>query len=410
MTGIPLFNFKSIFSMKKICTLLILVIVLPLLFYLLEPIFIYNLGWSVFPKNTKLQPVVQHRDSISKKADSLLLDIFTRIETPAISVAVGKNGKIVWANAIGYEDIEKNKKVSLKTKFRIGSTSKAVTSIGLGVLLQNKKLSFDSKVKEFVPYASKTLSEITLRQLASHTSGIRNYGICSCFPIWEHYNNDEYTSVEESVGIFNHDDLLFMPGTDFSYSTYNYTLLSAMVEGATKKDFPDFMKASVFDPLGINIEAEKEMNPSKYLSKFYDIENKKYKEVFKVNNSNKWAGGGFLASPTDLVTLGNAFLNHTLFRKETMRTLIQPTVLKNGQINTQNYAIGWRNDNLESEIEGLSGTQIIHHGGTALGSTSVLILFPEYNISISLLMNRSGSSSDLFKHAYDIVNLLIHKP
>lgn len=396
--------------MKKICTLLILVIVLPLLFYLLEPIFIYNLGWSVFPKNTKLQPVVQHRDSISKKADSLLLDIFTRIETPAISVAVGKNGKIVWANAIGYEDIEKNKKVSLKTKFRIGSTSKAVTSIGLGVLLQNKKLSFDSKVKEFVPYASKTLSEITLKQLASHTSGIRNYGICSCFPIWEHYNNDEYTSVEESVGIFNHDDLLFIPGTDFSYSTYNYTLLSAMVEGATKKDFPDFMKASVFDPLGINIEAEKEMNPSKYLSKFYDIENKKYKEVFKVNNSNKWAGGGFIATPTDLVTLGNAFLNHQLLSRKTVQSLTQPVTLTNGQINEQNYAIGWRSHISKSVFEDNHPVQVFHHAGMATGATSIFVLFPEYNSSISLLINKTEPPSNLFKYAYDLIHLFIHKP
>ncbi|WP_167571881.1 serine hydrolase domain-containing protein [Aquimarina algiphila] len=395
--------------MKKILIISALVILLPLSFYLFQPIAVYTTGWSQLPNKNTLEPLKVHQDSISKKADSLFRDIFNNLKAPAFSVAVGKNNKLIWSNVMGYQDIENNTKASLDTKFRIGSTSKAVTSIGLGVLLQNGKLDFDSKVNQFVPYANTDLSEVTMKQLASHTSGIRNYGTCFCFPIWEYYNNEEYATVEESVSIFNDDELLFPSGTDFSYSTYNYTLLSAMIEGAAQKEFRDFMQVSVFDPLGVNIEAEKEMNPSKHLSKFYDIENKKYKEVYKVNNSNKWAGGGFLASPTDLVTVGNAFLNHTLLRKEIMHALIQPTALKNGQINKQNYAIGWRNDIIESKIEGLSGTQIIHHGGTALGSTSLLILFPEYNMSISLLMNRSGSSSDLFKYAYDIAKLFISK-
>ncbi|WP_109851239.1 serine hydrolase [Aquimarina sp. AU58] len=396
--------------MKKICIISILVIVIPLLFYLLEPIFVHTSGWSAFPKITKSQPVVQHQDSISKKADSLLQDIFTRIETPAISVAVGKNGKIVWANAIGYEDIEKDKKVSLKTKFRIGSTSKAVTSIGLGVLLQNRKLSFDSKVKEFVPYASKTLSEITLRQLASHTSGIRNYGICSCFPIWEYYNNDEYATTKESVAVFNNDDLLFSPGTDFSYSTYNYTLLSAMIEGASEMDFPDFMKTSVFNPIGTNINIEKKSIKIKNLSKFYEVENNQYKEVYKVNNSNKWAGGGFIATPTDLVTLGNAFLNHKLLNKRTVQSLTQPVTLTNGQINEQSYAIGWRSHISKSVFKDNYPVQVFHHAGMATGATSIFVLFPEYNASISLLINKTEPPSTLFKYAYDLIHLFIHKP
>lgn len=395
--------------MKKICIISILIIVAPLLFYLLEPIFVHTSGWSTFPKIAKSQLVVEHQDSISKKADSLLRDIFTSIKTPAISVAVGKSGKIVWANAIGYEDIEKNKKVSLKTKFRIGSTSKAVTSIGLGVLLQNKKLSLDSKVKEFVPYASKTLSEITLKQLASHTSGMRNYGICFCFPIWEYYNNDEYATTKESVSVFNDDDLLFSPGTDFSYSTYNYTLLSAMIEGASEMDFPHFMKTSVFEPLDIDISTEQQAAAVENLSKFYEVEDNQYKEVYKVNNSNKWAGGGLIATPTALVTLGNAFLNHTFLKKETMESLIQPVTLQNGDINEQYYAIGWRNYRSESVFNDKPKVQTIHHAGTANGATSIFILFPEYNISISLLINKSTSSgvNNLFKHAYDLTNLFL---
>ncbi|WP_299258553.1 serine hydrolase domain-containing protein [uncultured Aquimarina sp.] len=397
--------------MKK--CIIIASVSLPILiicFLFFEPIIIYTSGWNTFPKTSKLQPIKHHNDENLKKADSILNEMFIRLKAPGLSVAVGMNGNVIWSNAIGYEDIENAKELRLDTKFRIGSTSKAVTSLGIGVLLQNGKLNINSKVKEFVPYANEKISEITLKQLASHTSGIRNYGTCFCFPIWEHLNNDEYTSVQESVEIFSDSSLLFPSGTDFSYSSYNFTLLSAMIEGASGKNFLSFMNTSVFTPLGLDhIKGETASLSSKDISKFYEVDENMYKEVFKVNNSNKWAGGGFIATPTDLVTLGNAFLNYELLDKETTKILIQPVPLDNGQINKQQYAIGWRNSFTETMFGNNHKVQILHHAGTAAGSTSVFILFPEYNLSISILMNRSGTTSVLFAYAYELAKTFILK-
>ncbi|WP_378181011.1 serine hydrolase domain-containing protein [Aquimarina sp. SS2-1] len=384
--------------------------ILVICFFLFEPIVAYTSGWNSFSNIQNLDPIAYHKDKVSKKADSILNEMFTHLKAPGLSVAVGKNGKVIWSNAIGYQDVKKDKEISLDTKFRIGSTSKAVTSLGLGVLLQNGKLNPNSKVKEFVPYTTETLSEITVKQLASHTSGIRNYSTCFCFPIWEHLNNDEYTTVQESVGIFNNSPLLFTPGTDFSYSSYNYTLLSAVLEGASGKDFLNFMKDEVFTPLGLdNIQGETSSLLTENISTFYEVDENMYKEVFKVNNSNKWAGGGFVATPTDLVKLGNAFLNYQILDKKTIESLIQPVTLDNGEVNDQNYAMGWRNSFTEKMFDQNHKVQIIHHAGTAAGSTSVFILFPEYNISISILMNRSGSVSDLFTYSYDLAKTFITK-
>ncbi|MEW7289203.1 serine hydrolase domain-containing protein [Aquimarina sp. 2304DJ70-9] len=394
--------------MKKIYIISSVSIVFLISYFLFEPIFNYTSGWFDLPKAEQLHPVITHTDSVSKKADHLLKTIYTNLKAPAISVAVSSNKGIVWSNAIGYKDAEHKIAVTTDTKFRIGSTSKALTSLGVGVLLENEKLSLHSTVKDFVPYASNTLKPITLKELASHTSGIRNYGTCFCFPVWEYYNNDEYDTVEESIGIFNGDDLLFDPGTDFSYSSYNYTVLSAMIEGASKTDFESFMTKKVFEPLKItDIIFEKESIASPTISKFYDVEGVKTKEAYRVNNSNKWAGGGLLATPSSLVTLGKAFLSNELFTKQTMLSLLQPVPLKNGQVNEQNYAIGWRNDTVNDKLGTNIQTQILHHGGTAMGSTSLLILFPEHHLSVSIIMNRSGSSSELFEHAYDIAKLFL---
>ncbi|WP_298313852.1 serine hydrolase [uncultured Aquimarina sp.] len=397
--------------MKK--CIIITSVILPILmlsFFLFEPIMTYTTGWNSFPNSNKLEPISYHNDDTSKKADSILKEMFTHLKTPGLSVAIGMNGKAIWSNAIGYQDIKNDKKIGLDTKFRIGSTSKAVTSIGVGLLLQKGKLNLNSKVKEFVPYINETLAEIKLKQLASHTSGIRNYGTCFCFPIWEHLNNDEYTTVQESVGIFSDSPLLFPSGTDFSYSSYNYTLLSAMMEGASGKDFLSFIKAGIFNPLGIkHINGETSSLSQENISKFYEVDENMYKETFKVNNSNKWAGGGFVATPTALVKLGNAFLNYNLLNKATTETLIEPVQLDTGEINKQNYAIGWRNSFTEEMFDQNHKVQIIHHAGTAAGSTSVFILFPEYNLSISILMNRSGATSDLFTYSYELAKIFITK-
>jgi len=405
MTRYLLLTIK-IFKMKKTAFFTIIISILILCFFLFEPIFIYTSGWSQIPDTSLLKPVVTHKDVTSKKADSILAVIHNRLKSPAVSIAVGQHGKIVWSNAIGYQNIEEELLADLNTKFRIGSTSKAVTSLGIGVLLKDQKINLKSTVKDFVPYANQRLSQITLHQLASHTSGIRNYGACFCFPMWEYYNNDAYESVQESVGIFNDDDLLFSPGSAFSYSSYNYTLLSAMLEGASGMDFPSLTKKYVFDPLDIKNIIPETSQTINNASKFYFVEENTYKEVFKVNNSNKWAGGGFLATPTDLVKIGNALLNHTLFDSEIVTTLTTPVTLDNGEINKQKYAMGWRNDAVDIFKNGTT-INVWHHGGIANGSISLLALFPEYNLTVSMLANKNGSSADLFKNVYDMAKLFI---
>ncbi|TPN83898.1 serine hydrolase domain-containing protein [Aquimarina algicola] len=393
--------------MKKIYITLIVCTLLILSYFLFQPIFDYTTGWMNLPKETN-QLAIKHPDARSKKADDTLKEIYKDLKSPAVSIAVSSNEGIIWSNAIGYQDVQHKIAATTDTKFRIGSSSKAVTSLGIGVLLENQNLNLDATVNDFVPYASQNLKSIKLKELASHTSGIRNYKTCFCFPIWEYYNNDEYANVEESVAIFNGDDLLFTPGSSFSYSSYNYTLLSAMIEGASKTSFEHFMTENVFKPLKIkDILFEKESISSPTISTFYEVEGVKTKASFKINNSNKWSGGGLIATPSSLVTLGKALLNHELFSEQTTTSLLKPVPLTNGEINKQNYAIGWRNDTVVDKLGANTQTQILHHGGTALGATSLLILFPEHQLSISILMNRSGSSSALFDHAYKIAKLFI---
>ncbi|MGK2861082.1 MAG: serine hydrolase domain-containing protein [Chitinophagaceae bacterium] len=394
--------------MKKLLKISIPTILLIMCYFLFEPIAIHNFGREKLPELNNLQPKIDHYEPLKKQADNILKSEFDLLKTPSLSVSIGKNDKLIWSNTIGYEDVENQIKADSLTKYRIGSTSKTLTSVGLGVLLQSKKLQPQSLVKDFVSYTSNGLSKLTLQQLASHTSGIRNYETCLCFPIWEFYSNDEYNSIEESVSVFKKDNLLFDPGTDFGYSTYNYTLLSGMMEGASGHDFLRFMQENVFQPLKmIQTQADKKNEDIDNTSKFYDIENGNIKEAYATNSSNKWAGGGFLSTTNDLVKFGNAVINHQLLDSVTTTLLLKPVTLVDGNVNEQNYGLGWRNDVKENIFKDNRSVNIIHHGGTAMGSTAMLILLPEYNTTVAVTMNKNGKSTDLFDVAYKIAELFI---
>ncbi len=376
--------------MKKLLIGSAIAAVLLLDFFLFEPIFVYNFGWRPFTAEHSHAREIIYDSSLENSitcARAFLEDSLT-LETPALSVAVGMDGKLVWASASGLANMDDEIEATPATAFRIGSTSKAVTSVGLGILLEQQRLALHDTVP------SEILDQgITISQLASHTSGIRNYGMCLCFPVWEYHNNDAYSSVEEAVAIFRDDPLLFDPGTNFSYSSYNFTALSAVMEHAAGTSFTQFMENNVFRKSGMNNTAFDHQQVSIERAEFYDLKEAEYKKAFPVDNSNKWAGGGMISTPSDLVNLGNSILTGEIIKNETFHKLTEPVKLTTGEVNEQNYAIGWR----VSELDLLDKkVKVIHHGGTAAGSTTLWIIIPAYNLTAAIMINRSVEGFPLF--------------
>lgn len=392
--------------MKKILKIFIISGLALLCYFLFEPVFQYPLGWEELPSIQDEKPYTVHIDITLQEYDDMLESFFKKTENPSISIAIGHKGSVYWDNTIGYTDISTKQQATAQTQYRIGSSSKAVTSMELALLLDQKKLKLSDTVGAYIPSLPDHLKKITVAQLASHTSGIRNYGTCFCFPIWETLNNDAYAGVQEALSIFKEDDLLFESGTDFSYSSYNYTLLSAIMEKAAEKEFTTLMKEDVFERLHMNnTQVETERMGKNHLATFYDIEKGSYKNSFAVDNSNKWAGGGFVSTPSDLVRMSNVLMTTSFITAETKNLIWKPAALTNGSINNQNYALGWRSDMTEKVSN--RSTPMIHHAGMANGSTSVLILFPEYELAISILTNNTNQVSELFDMVYEFATTFI---
>jgi serine beta-lactamase-like protein LACTB len=320
-----------------------------------------------------------------KRAKSLVLDTIHAKDIPGLSITVTKNDTIVWAEGFGFSDLENKVPVKINTKFRIGSVSKTLTAMAIGKLLDSKQLNLSEDVHKYVPYFPQKEHKITIAQLASHLSGIRDYDHSKN----EYFNTKNYNSIKESISVFQADSLLFEPGANYNYSSYNYTLLSAVIEGVTSKNFIDYMQANVIIPLNlVNTTPDYFYSIIDNRTRFYD----KYEGVLinspAVDSSNKWAGGGYLSTSLDLVKICQSMLKNNLISKSSKNILWTPAILKNGK--KTNYGIGWRID------KDKQNRTFVHHGGSAVGGRSFLLVYPDKGVIIAITSNLSDSFNQDF--------------
>src|SRR5262245_7215264 len=139
---------------------------------------------------------------------------------PGLSVAVGARGDILWAEGLGWADLEKQSPVTPTMKFRIGTASKTLTSAASGLLLEQDRLKLDEKIQTYVPEFPEKQWPVTLRQLMGHVAGVRNDGGDEGPLLSKHC-----TRPVEALEAFADRSLLFEPGTKYRYSSYGWILV-----------------------------------------------------------------------------------------------------------------------------------------------------------------------------------------
>lgn len=294
---------------------------------------------------------------------------------PGVTAAVLIDGRIVWADGFGLADVENRVPVWPSTKMRIGSISKALTSAALGLLHEQGKLDFEAPVQTYVPSFPKKRWPINSRLLASHLAGIRHYRGTE-FLIDTHYN-----SVLDGLAIFLDDTLLHEPGSTYHYSSYGWNLLSAIVEGASGQDFLAYMESQVFLPLGMReTVADEVYHIIPHRTRYYERRDGKLINAPFVDNSYKWAGGGFLATASDLVRFADGMMANKILKPATFAFMTTSQKTTAGE--EVNYGIGWR-------IERREGERYVGHGGGSVGGSSALVLQPEAGMAVAIICNTS---------------------
>lgn len=320
-----------------------------------------------------------HRQAVA--AARLLLDSLLAAESiPGLSVAVGDGDRVVWSEGFGFADLEHRVPVTPLTKFRVGSVSKPFTAAALGVLIEAGSLDLDAPVQRYVPSFPEKRWTVTTRQLAGHIGGIRHYRGA------ENLSAARYSSVLEGLAIFQDDSLIAEPGTRYSYSSYAWNLISAVAEGASGEPFLPYMDRAVFEPLGMRrTVADHTDSIIPHRTRFYvQTSDGRVANAPHVDNSYKWAGGGFLSTPEDMMAFAAAHLDGAGFLSDqTLALLFASQQLQSGE--ETGYGIGWRTAVNEH------GEHVVSHTGGSVGGTTVLTLNRSTRRIVAITANLSGT-------------------
>lgn len=310
---------------------------------------------------------------------------------PSLSVAVYVDGKPAWAAVTGWRDIEARTPATLATRYRLGSTSKAVTATVLARLVDSGRIALDTPIGTWRPdLPNKAWPALTPRQLASHTAGIVDYDQNRDFVGLYHSITErkQFASVGDALSVFDGNGLKYLPGASFRYTSFDVVLLSAVMEGAAGMPFLDLLAREVGQPLGLtSLSADHQDRTMEDRATFYWRDAKTLRPWRKVNHSYRWAGGGLIASSSDLARIGSAWLDRSFIAESTRTTFWQPQLLADGTANPQSYAIGWRSNPVKALLGPNNPVWLVHHGGVSKGAYSWLSVYPDLGIVVALNTN-----------------------
>jgi serine beta-lactamase-like protein LACTB, mitochondrial len=303
---------------------------------------------------------------------------------PGISVAIGAEGEMIWAEGFGWADVENKVPVGPQTRFKLGTASTVLTSAAVGLLLEKRSLQLDDVIQMHVPAYPEKKWPVTLRQLMGHLAGISSDGGDE-----GPFRSEHCERPLEGLRLFADDRLRFQPGTEYRYSNYGWILVSAAVEAAAGEPFYTFMQTQVFAPLGMDdtmVDSAAETVADRAMAYFPNAGDPRYGTdggPRRTDYSCYAGGAAFLSTPSDLVRFGIGINNGKLLQPATVDVLQTSQRTSSGA--ETGYGLGW---DVESVTLGGESTTVVGHDGDWMGGqVASLLTFRKHGIVVAVTSN-----------------------
>ena len=333
------------------------------------------------------------REAIEKAVSSFM----SANGVPGIGVAVVLEGEPVWSAGFGMADLEDFAPVTSSTLFRLGSISKPITATAILQLWERGKLDLDAPVQKYCPAFPQKEWPITARELLAHLGGIRHYHPDGQGDIPED-SARHFASMEESLHIFAADPLVAKPGTKFNYSTYGYTLVGCVLEGAASQKYVDYVRDNVFGPAGMeHTQADDFFAVVPHRTRWYHKDKSgAVRNAGVLDSSYKVPGGGLISSADDMARFEAAILADKLVKRATRDLMWTPEKTTDGK--STGYALGWG-------ISDKLGVLMAAHTGGQQGTSTAFAVVPDRLAGVVVLANMDGV--DAGRLADDILKLVV---
>lgn len=315
-------------------------------------------------------------------------------DKPGAAVMVIKNGEIIFQKGYGLANVESNLPVTAATNFRLASVTKQFTAMSILMLIDRDQLKLETTLKEVFPDFPDYGSNITIKNLLQHTSGLIDY---------EDLIPDTATVQVKDKNILElmmkTDSTYFQPGRHHRYCNTGYALLALTVEKISSKPFRDFLVSNIFKPLGMDytLAFENNINEVKNRAYGYSINNNIVEFTDQSITSAVLGDGGIYSSLNDLYKWDRALYTQKLIDKKYL-----DQSWKKGMTNSGvefPYGYGWR-------LGKYNNADVVYHTGSTKGFRNVIYRIPENKFTIVILTNRdSGPESSALDLAHQMLKI-----
>ena len=274
-----------------------------------------------------------------------------------VTFAVVHDGEVVWAGASGRAR-DGRTPLDADSSFVIGSVTKTFVAATVLQLVQEGRIGLDDPVRQYLPRRADLSTEITIRQLLSHTSGLADL-----------FNDTTRTGIEEHPErAWTTDEVLatlhapwYEPGEGWAYANTNYLLLGMLVERLTRSTLAEELQRRFIGPLGLGATRVLDGHPG-------DVLEPAWTTIF-------WASGAMSSSAADLARWGNALYDGGVLAPRTVDAMLN--------VNEDDYGLGAQRIELDEETAGYG------HTGLLNTYTTLLVHFPREDATLALLVNRT---------------------
>ena len=316
--------------------------------------------------------------------------------SPSATIAVVRDGKLAYANAYGFANVEQKVIATPQMRYSIGSISKQFTAAALLMLQQEGKLSLDDKVVRWLPDLTRA-RDVSIRQLLSMTSGYQDFWpqdyVMQVSP-----NMLEAATAQQIMNGWAKKPLDFEPGSKWQYSNTNYVIAGAIVERVAGMPLIDFLQQRVFGPLGMTSVFNTDLapltssDPQRYMR--YGLG--PVRPAPKEGRGWMFAAGELAMTATDLAKWDISMIDQAVLKPESYREMQHEVQLTNGV--GSHYGLG-------VQVAQVDGRRQIAHGGEVSGFTSENDVYPDERVSVTVLTNidAAGASSQLATRIANIV-------
>ncbi|MEI9995582.1 MAG: serine hydrolase domain-containing protein [Rhizomicrobium sp.] len=313
--------------------------------------------------------------------DAIVADALVQGPYPGVEIAIERHGKIIADKGYGFADLERNVPVRADTIFQIGSITKSFTALAIMQLVDAGKLSLDAKIGDVLPALPQPAHDLKIRNLLNHTSGLQNYTELKDFPL----HSQDPTTRDKMVAAFATKDLLFPPGTGWSYSNSGLYLLGLVIEKVSGVDYPTYLRTHVFEPFGMTSTSIPDWQTVlKRRAAGYSFDGKVFQNAQRYDWVVPFSAGAIASTAGDLIRYRHGVFASAATSQHVRDLILTLDPLADGT--PLPYALGCL------VLGDFEGHRKISHSGDIFGFAAHYAYYPKDDLTIVVLTNHQGAS------------------